>query len=688
MLTVLYFQPCAVRNQQRNFFTRFVILNNGVPGIFYLLDRNRTGSFRQDGNHFRPPHLKQFLNTRKTLCNIRTGSNTTGMERSHRQLRTGLTDRLRSNDTDRFTDIDRIAGCQVFAVTSGADAVFTVTTQNRTYMNLFDAGFYNRRSLFFRNRFRGIPRNQYFAGLGMNNIVNRETALQPLCQPFDLFITFLDIIDPYTGMSSAVIFTNNNILRNIDQTPRQITGVCRSQRRIRLTFTSTSGRNKVFQHIQSLTEVSTNRNVDRTTRCIRHQSTHTAKLTDLVNTSAGTGSCHHLNRILFTQTILQFSGHFFGGVIPNLNHLIISFRIGNQTTFKVFSYFFNFLFGFVQNFCFFRRDNHIRNRNRNRASCRIFIPLRFNFIQNIRRLRNAMYADTFVNNLSKRFLRYNKVHFIVKRMFRIRPVNKAQILRNRRVKDDAANRGYNHFLNGFPVNLLCYTHFDRGMHADYAGIISHQRLVRIFKDLTGLQHFAVFIKLPSALFIVAYNRQIVRTQNHILSRNRNRFSVLRTQQVIGRKHQESCLSLRLCRKRNVNSHLVSVEVRIKCRTNQRMQFQRASFYQNRLKRLDTQPMQGRSTVQHNRIFLNDGFQRIPYTRICRFNRFLCTLDILSLAQIGQPLHDKRLKQFQSHFFRQSALIQLQFRTDHDNATTGIVNTFTQQVLSESTLFTF
>ena len=61
---------------------------------------------------------------------------------------------------------------------------------------------------------------------------------------------------------------------------------------------------------------------------------------------------------------------------------------------------------------------------------------------------------------------------------------------------------------------------------------------------------------------------------------------------------------------------------------------------------------------------------------------------MSMAGVDKLFHYKRLEQFQRHFFRQAALVQLQFRSDHDNRTTGVVDTFTKQVLTETALFSF
>ena len=59
----------------------------------------------------------------------------------------------------------------------------------------------------------------------------------------------------------------------------------------------------------------------------------------------------------------------------------------------------------------------------------------------------------------------------------------------------------------------------------------------------------------------------------------------------------------------------------------------------------------------------------------------------SLAGFDKSLHNEGLEQLKSHFLRQTALINLEVGSDDDNGTSGIVNTFTEQVLTETSLLT-
>ena len=119
-----------------------------------------------------------------------------------------------------------------------------------------------------------------------------------------------------------------------------------------------------------------------------------------------------------------------------------------------------------------------------------------------------------------------------------------------------------------------------------------------------------------------------------------------------------------------------------------MQFNCFSFYQCWLKCLNTKTMQCRGTVQHNRMLTDYFFQNIPYSRLQFFYHFLSIFNIVCCLIGNQFFHYERLKQFDGHFFRQTTLVNLEFRSYYDNGTTRIVNTLTKKVLAETSLFTF
>ena len=137
----------------------------------------------------------------------------------------------------------------------------------------------------------------------------------------------------------------------------------------------------------------------------------------------------------------------------------------------------------------------------------------------------------------------------------------------------------------------------------------------------------------------------------------------------------------------MNSHLVTIEVGVERSANQWMQLDGLAFDQNRFKCLNTQSVQGRRTVQHNRMFANDFFQNIPDNGFLDFNQTFGCLNGRRQSHQFQFVENERFEQFQRHQFWQTALMQFQLWTDSNNGTAGIVDTFTQQVLTETTAFT-
>ena len=72
----------------------------------------------------------------------------------------------------------------------------------------------------------------------------------------------------------------------------------------------------------------------------------------------------------------------------------------------------------------------------------------------------------------------------------------------------------------------------------------------------------------------------------------------------------------------MNSHLVTVKVCVKSSTDERVQLDRLALDQDRVKRLNAKPVQGWSTIEHNRMLANDVFEEIPDFRNLLFDQSL------------------------------------------------------------------
>ena len=82
------------------------------------------------------------------------------------------------------------------------------------------------------------------------------------------------------------------------------------------------------------------------------------------------------------------------------------------------------------------------------------------------------------------------------------------------------------------------------------------------------------------------------------------------------------------------------------------------------------------------------FKNIPNDRITTIHDLLGTLHRLHDTALDQFTDNKRHIQFSRHVFRKTTLVHLQVRTYNDYRTCRVVNTLTQQVLTETSLFTF
>src|SRR5699024_6973298 len=108
--------------------------------LLALLDRDAAGRLGDRGRTLGGTRLEELLHAGQTLRDVIGRCRTTGVERTHRQLRAGLTDRLGGDDTDRLADVDEVARCERTPVAASADADRRVTGEHGAHLDLGDAG--------------------------------------------------------------------------------------------------------------------------------------------------------------------------------------------------------------------------------------------------------------------------------------------------------------------------------------------------------------------------------------------------------------------------------------------------------------------------------------------------------------------------------------------------------------------
>ena len=184
---------------------------------------------------------------------------------------------------------------------------------------------------------------------------------------------------------------------------------------------------------------------------------------------------------------------------------------------------------------------------------------------------------------------------------------------------------------------------------------------------------------------LALHRGVVKPKDHVLRRNDDRRAVGGREHVVRRHHQHTRLELGFQREGHVNGHLVTVEVGVEGRADERVQLDRLAFDQRRLERLNPQTVQRRRAVQQHRVFADHLVKDIPDLGTLFLDQFLRLFHRARQALGFKARVDEGLEQFERHLLRQAALMQLEFRPGHDDRAAREVDALAEQVLTEPAL---
>ena len=190
---------------------------------------------------------------------------------------------------------------------------------------------------------------------------------------------------------------------------------------------------------------------------------------------------------------------------------------------------------------------------------------------------------------------------------------------------------------------------------------------------------------PSPAAPVDHLGEVERADDHVLARHRDRATVRRRQDVVRGQHEQPRLGLGLRGEREVDGHLVTVEVRVERRAHERVDLDGLALDEHGLEGLDAEAVQRGSTVQEDRVLLDDLLENVPDLRARPLDHALRRLDVLRVLEVDEPLHHERLEQLERHLLGQAALAQLELRADDDDRTARVVDALAEQVLTEPAL---
>ena len=94
-------------------------------------------------------------------------------------------------------------------------------------------------------------------------------------------------------------------------------------------------------------------------------------------------------------------------------------------------------------------------------------------------------------------------------------------------------------------------------------------------------------------------------------------------------------------------------------------------------------MQRRRAVEQHRVALGHFFENVPNFRRLTLDHLLGAAHGVHVAEFLEAADDERLEQHERHLLRQTALVQLQLRTDDDDGTARVIDALAEQVLTET-----
>ena len=600
----------------------------------------------------------------------------TDMERPHGELRAGLTDRLRGDHADGFTPGHQDAARQVPPITFRTDAAQGLAGHRGPNLDLAKAPVVDLGNPFLVQQRAGRDQD-LLAVVATCRVFRGHAPEHSFRQGLHDVRAFDDGPDDQPVLGSAIIFHHHEILRDVDQPPGQVAGIGGLQRGVGQPLAGAVGRDEVLQDIQPFAEVGRDRGLDDGAVRLGHQAAHPRQLADLGLGAPRAGVRHHVDRIerwllhpvalaihhfLVLQTFHHLRRHIIVRLRPAVDHLVAALVIGQQAAGVLLLDFLYRVAGALQNTLLLFRHHHVVDAEGNTGDGGIFKAGVHQAVAEDHRVLQAQASVASINDVGDGAL----VHV---------PVDQ---LERQAFGQDVRQQGPPH--RGLDPRQtavrLRQPDRDARMKCRLARVVGPFHLVHV------RQHHAF------AGDVDAGPRHVVQAQHDVLGRHDDRFAAGGRQHVVGRHHQRPRFQLRLHRQRHVYRHLVAVEVGVERGTDQGVQLDRLALDQDRLERLDAEPVQGRRTVQHDRMLADHLAQDVPDLRPLALHLFACRLDRGGQSTPLQLAEDERLEQFQRHLLGQAALVQLQRGPDHDHGAPGIVHTLAEQVLAEPSLLAF
>ena len=168
-------------------------------------------------------------------------------------------------------------------------------------------------------------------------------------------------------------------------------------------------RHEVFQYVKTFTEVGLDWQLDCSTGCICHKSSHTGKLFNLLIRTTGSGIRHHEDIVVLIQSGEKCMCQLLIRLFPCLYDFLVTLFLCDKTTLILLCNAVYGILGVLDHLRLFRRLGHIGNGYGHCRPGGVFVTHRLNSIQHLGSSGCAVNIDDFLKDLLILLLCYEEI---------------------------------------------------------------------------------------------------------------------------------------------------------------------------------------------------------------------------------------------------------------------------------------
>ena len=175
----------------------------------------------------------------------------------------------------------------------------------------------------------------------VHDVFGRDASQHAVRDRLDDVLAVLERADREAADRAAVRLVDDHVLGDVDETPRQVAGIGRLERRVGQALAGAVRRDEVLEHGQPFLEVVDDRRLDDLTQTagdlllrLRHQTAHAGELTHLLAVTARARVRHHEDRVeavsFLRQTVERDLLDLGRGVRPRVDDPVVALALGDD----------------------------------------------------------------------------------------------------------------------------------------------------------------------------------------------------------------------------------------------------------------------------------------------------------------------------------------------------------------------